>query len=233
MSDIQKLPNSKDIIREASNKLKIVQHQRELEDKFFQKYDDKNEYLTKFENNLSESLYYKKLNSSNISEKAFSKIYTLLEQFNKLNPNQITNISKILLNKITSSTQTDSTDESILISKITILEKSNEKLAKENSKLKTANEIIKKENEELKIENDKLNRQYIQLNHKIEEEEKNKMEINKELSKVKNDNLLLEAQIQKLNKLIEELKSKAKNYEEKIKIDLEKKKCDINFLNFY
>ena len=233
MSDIQKLPNSKDIIREASNKLKIVQHQRELEDKFFQKYDDQNEYLTKFENNLSESLYYKKLNSSNISEKTFSKIYTLLEQFNKLNPNQITNISKILLNKITSSTQTDSTDESILISKITILEKSNEKLAKENSKLKTANEIIKKENEELKIENDKLNRQYIQLNHKIEEEEKNKMEINKELSKVKNDNLLLEAQIQKLNKLIEELKSKAKNYEEKIKIDLEKKKCDINFLNFY
>ena len=63
-----------------------------------------------------------------------------------MNPNQITNISKILLNKITSSTQTDSTDESILISKITILEKSNEKLAKENSKLKTANEIIKKEN---------------------------------------------------------------------------------------
>ena len=57
-----------------------------------------------------------------------------------------------------------------------------------------------------------MNKQYIQLNHKIEEEEKIKNEINKELSKVKNDNLSLEAQIQQLNKLIEELKSKTKNY---------------------
>ena len=233
MSDLRKLPNSRDVIREASNKLKIVQHQRELEEKYFQKYEDQNECLNKFEENLSQSLYYNKLNSSNISEKTFSKIYILLEQFNKLEPTQISNISKILLNKSTSATQTDSTDESMLINKMTILEKSNEKLSKENNKLKAENEIIKKENEELKIENDKLNKQYIQLNHKIEEEEKIKNEINKELSKVKNDNLSLEAQIQQLNKLIEELKSKTKNYEEKIKMDLEKKRYDINFLNLY
>ena len=37
MSNLQKLPNSKDIIREASKKLKIIEHQRELEDKFYQK----------------------------------------------------------------------------------------------------------------------------------------------------------------------------------------------------
>ena len=50
---------------------------------------------------------------------------------------------------------------------------------------------------------------------------------------MKNDNLLLESQIQQLNKIIDELKLKNKNYEEKLKIDLEKKQIDLNFINFY
>ena len=233
MNNLPTLPSSKDVIREASNKLKIVEHQRELEEKFFQKYEDQNEYLKKFEKSLSKSLYYDRLKSSNINEKSLSKIYSLLENFSKLEPNQISNISKILVNKKTVCTQTDTTDESTLINKISILEKSNEKLSKENIKFKNENEILKKDNEELKVENEKLNKQYIQLNHKIEEEEKSKNEINKELSKLKNNNLLLESQIQQLNKIIDELKSKAKNYEEKIKLDIEKKQYDLNFINFY
>ena len=233
MNNLPTLPSSKDVIREASNKLKIVEHQRELEEKFFQKYEDQNEYLKKFEKSLSKSLYYDRLKSSNINEKSLSKIYSLLENFSKLEPNQISNISKILVNKKTVCTQTDTTDESTLINKISILEKSNEKLSKENIKFKNENEILKKDNEELKVENEKLNKQYIQLNHKIEEEEKSKNEINKKLSKLKNNNLLLESQIQQLNKIIDELKSKVKNYEEKIKLDIEKKQYDLNFINFY
>ena len=169
-NNLPKLPSSKDVIREASNKLKIIEHQRELEEKFFQKYDEQNEYLNKFEQKLSESIYYNKLKSSNISQKTFSKIFSLLEQFNNLDPTHISNISKLLVNKSSSSTQTDSTDETMLINKISILEKSNEKLSKEKNKFRSENEILKKENEELKNENDKLNKQYIQLNHKIEEE---------------------------------------------------------------
>ena len=232
-NNLPKLPSSKDVIREASNKLKIIEHQRELEEKFFQKYDEQNEYLNKFEQKLSESIYYNKLKSSNISQKTFSKIFSLLEQFNNLNPTHISNISKLLVNKSSSSTQTDSTDETMLINKISILEKSNEKLSKEKNKFRSENEILKKENEELKNENDKLNKQYIQLNHKVEEEEKSRNEINKELSKMKNDNLLLEGQIQQLNRHIDDLKSKIKNYEEKIKMDLEKNQSDLNFINFY
>ena len=233
MNELPKLPSSKDVIREASKKLKIVEHQREIEEKFFQKYEEQNEYLKKFENKLSESLYYNKLKSSHINEKTFFRIYNLLEEFNELDLDQISNISKILVNKSTSSTQTDKTDESILINKNNLLEKSNEKLSKENNKYKNENMILKKENEEIKSENEKLNKQYIQLNHKIEEDEKNKTEYNKELSKLKNDNLLLESQIQQLNKIIEELKIKIKNYEEKFKIDLEKKQIDFNFINYY
>ena len=228
-----KLLSSKDIIREASKKLKIIEHQRELEDKFFQKYDEQNEYLNKLEERLNKSIYYNKLKSSNINEKTFSKIYILLESFSKLDPDTVSNISKLLVNKNTSSSQTDSIDESILINKISIVEKSNEKLSKENTKYKNENEILRKENEELKKENDKLNKQYIQLNHKIDEEEKIKGTINKELSKIKNNNFKLESQVQQLNKLIDELKLKCKNYEEKIKIDFEKKKSDLNFINFY
>ena len=232
MSSLQKLPNSKDVIREASKKLKIIEHQRELEDKFFQKYDEYNEYLNKLEERLTKSIYYNKLKSSNINEKTFSKIYLLLENFSKLNPDTVSNISKLLVNKATSSSQTDNTDESILINKISIVEKSNEKLSKENTKYKNENEILRKENEELKKENEKLNKQYIQLNHRIEEEEKIKGDINKELSKIKNNNFNLESQIQQLNKVIDELKLKCKNYEEKIKIDFEKKQSDLNFINF-
>ena len=118
MNNLPTLPSSKDVIREASNKLKIVEHQRELEEKFFQKYEDQNEYLKKFEKSLSKSLYYDRLKSSNINEKSLSKIYSLLENFSKLEPNQISNISKILVNKKTVCTQTDTTDESTLINKI-------------------------------------------------------------------------------------------------------------------
>ena len=233
MNELPKLPNSKDVIREASKKLKIVEHQRDLEEKFFQKFEEQNEFLNKFENKLSQSLYYNKLKSSYINEKTFSKIYSLLEQFNKLEPDQISNISTILVNKNTSSTQTDITDESILINKITMMEKSNEKLSKENNKIKNENEILRKENEELKTENEKLNKQYIQLNRKIEEEDKNKNLIDKEISKLKKDNSSLEAKIQQLNKIIDELKLRIKNYEDKMKMDLEKKKSDLNFINFY
>ena len=232
-NNLRSLPNSKDVIREASKLLKVVEHQREIEDKFFQKYEEHNEYLSKFEEKLSKSLYYDRLKSSNINEKIFSKIYSLLEDFSKLDPNQISKISKLLMNKSTVSTQTDAIDESVLINKITIVEKSNEKLSKECNKYKNENEILKKENEELRVENEKLNKQYIQLNHKIEEEEKNKSEINKGISKLKNDNSKLESQIQQLNKVIDELKLKTKNYEEKIKIDIDKKKSDLNFINFY
>ena len=233
MNDIPKLPNSKDVIREASKKLKIIEHQRNLEEKFFQKNEEYNDFLNKFEEKISKTLYNEKLKSSNINEKTFSKIYTLLEKFNKLDYNYILSISKLFVNKNTSSTQTDSMDESLLINRISIVEKSNETLSKENTKYKSENEILKKENEDLRAENEKLNKQYILLNQKIEEEEKDKNEINKDLSKIKNDNLLLESQVQQLNKIIEELKLKLKNYEEKIKTDMEKKKSDLNFIYFY
>ena len=48
----------------------------------------------------------------------------------------------------------------------------------ENTKYKSENEILKKENEDLRAENEKLNKQYILLNQKIEEEEKDKNDLN-------------------------------------------------------
>ena len=140
------LPKSEDVINQASQKLKIIEHQRELEDKFFQRYEEKKEFLNKFEQKLSQSLYYDKINSSNINEKTFSKIVKLLGQFSKLDQKYINNMSKILINKNSLSVQTDSTDESILINKISVMEKSHEKLSKENTKYKRENEILQKEN---------------------------------------------------------------------------------------
>ena len=73
MNDLPKLPNSKDIIREASRKLKIVEHQREIQEKFFQKYEEQKEFLNKFENNFLNHYIITILNHQILVKKHFQK----------------------------------------------------------------------------------------------------------------------------------------------------------------
>ena len=168
MDPFPKIPKSEDIMREATKKLEKIKHQRDIESKFLSKHESYQEHLENFEKNLSKKIFNQKIQSSQINEKTFYKIYSLLEKFSKLDPVQITNISKLFSNKTDSITQTDTIDEKNLINKLSIMEKENETLFKEKNKLKNENEVLKKENEELKIMNNKLNSQYVQLNLKIE-----------------------------------------------------------------
>ena len=92
---------------------------------------------------------------------------------------------------------------------------------------------MKNDNEELKKINNKLNIQYVQLNIKIEAEEKNKKLYDEQINKFKNNIYILESKLKENNKIIEELRKKLKNYEEKIKLSLEKAISDKNFMNFY
>ena len=232
MEPFPKIPKSEDIMREATKKLEKIKHQRDIESKFLSKHESYQEHLDNFEKNLSKKIFNQKIQSSQINEKTFYKIYSLLEKFSKLDPVQISNISKLFSNKTDSITQTDTIDEKNLINKLSIMEKENEVLFKEKNKLKNENEVLKKENEELKIMNNKLNSQYVQLNLKIEEDEKNKKEIEKELDKINNNNLILESKIKESNKIIDDLKTKLKNYEEKIKWDLAQKQSDKKFSKF-
>ena len=233
MDSIKPLPNTNDVIRDASEKLLTVAHQRELDDKYFNKIDEYNDNLNKFEEKLYKKIYYDKIISSNINSKTLNKLNEVFEKFNTLNPTFIRNISSNFVNKNNFSCQTEETNESLLINKISLLEQSNEKLSKENSKYKNDIEIIRKENLDLKEENDKLNKQYVLLNKKIDEYENIQKECTNELSKIKNDNSNLDSKVQKLNKIIEELKQKNKNLEEKMKIDLENNKINLSFLNYY
>ena len=223
------LPNSEDIMIEATKKLEKIKHERDIESKFLLKHESYQEHLSNFEKQLSKSIFNQKLQLSKINEQTFSKIYYLLEKFSKLDPNQISGISNLLSYKKDISIQTDEIEEKNLVNKISILEKENEKLLKEKNKLKSEYDIIKKENDELKKINNKLNSQYIQLNKKIEQDDKNQKEINNELDKIKNINFDLESKLKDSNKTIEELKSKLKTYEEKIKLDLIQKQSDKNF----
>ena len=223
------LPNSEDIMIEATKKLEKIKHERDIESKFLLKHESYQEHLSNFEKQLSKSIFNQKLQLSKINEQTFSKIYYLLEKFSKLDPNQISGISNFLSYKKDISIQTDEIEEKNLVNKISILEKENEKLLKEKNKLKIEYDIIKKENDELKKINNKLNSQYIQLNKKIEQDDKNQKEINNELDKIKNINFDLESKLKDSNKTIEELKSKLKTYEEKIKLDLIQKQSDKNF----
>ena len=223
------LPNSEDIMIEATKKLEKIKHERDIESKFLLKHESYQEHLSNFEKQLSRSIFNQKLQLSKINEQTFSKIYYLLEKFSKLDPNQISGISNLLSYKKDISIQTDEIEEKNLVNKISILEKENEKLLKEKNKLKSEYDIIKKENDELKKINNKLNSQYIQLNKKIEQDDKNQKEINNELDKIKNINFDLESKLKDSNKTIEELKSKLKTYEEKIKLDLIQKQSDKNF----
>ena len=223
------LPNSEDIMIEATKKLEKIKHERDIESKFLLKHESYQEHLSNFEKQLSKSIFNQKLQLSKINEQTFSKIYYLLEKFSKLDPNHISGISNLLSYKKDISIQTDEIEEKNLVNKISILEKENEKLLKEKNKLKIEYDIIKKENDELKKINNKLNSQYIQLNKKIEQDDKNQKEINNELDKIKNINFDLESKLKDSNKTIEELKSKLKTYEEKIKLDLIQKQSDKNF----
>ena len=233
MDSVPKLPKNEDIMREATKKLEKIKHQRDIETKFLSKHESYQEYLNNFEKNLSKSIFNQKIESSKINEKTFSKIYSLLEKFSKLDPVQISNISKLFSLKEDAMTQTDELDEKSLINKIAIISEENEKLSKEKNKLKNENEVIKKENEELKKINNKLDSQYIQLNKRIEEDEKSKKLIGLELDKIKNNNLVLESKLKESNKIIDELKSKLKTYEEKIKLDLAQKQVNNNFFKTY
>ena len=223
------LPNSEDIMIEATKKLEKIKHERDIESKFLLKHESYQEHLSNFEKQLSKSIFNQKMQLSKINEQTFSKIYYLLEKFSKLDPNHISGISNLLSYKKDISIQTDEIEEKNLVNKISILEKENEKLLKEKNKLKSEYDIIKKENDELKKINNKLNSQYIQLNKKIEQDDKNQKEINNELDKIKNINFDLESKLKDSNKTIEELKSKLKTYEEKIKLDLIQKQSDKNF----
>ena len=223
------LPNSEDIMIEATKKLEKIKHERDIESKFLLKHESYQEHLSNFEKQLTKSIFNHKLQLSKINEQTFSKIYYLLEKFSKLDPNHISGISNLLSYKKDISIQTDEIEEKNLVNKISILEKENEKLLKEKNKLKSEYDIIKKENDELKKINNKLNSQYIQLNKKIEQDDKNQKEINNELDKIKNINFDLESKLKDSNKTIEELKSKLKTYEEKIKLDLIQKQSDKNF----
>ena len=232
MEQVQKIPNSEDIMREATKKLEKIKHERDIESKFFSKYDSYQEHLDNFEKNLTKKIFEQKLQSSNIKEQTFIKIYSLLDKFSKLNPNQISEISKLFTNKKNSMTQTEELDKNNLINKLALIEKDNEQLKKEKNKLQKENDVLKQENEELKKNNNKLNAQYIQLNLKIEQDTKNQKEIDMELNKIKNNNSLLESKIKENNKIIDELKSKLKTYEEKIKLDLSIKQNDTKFSFF-
>ena len=62
MEQVQKIPNSEDIMREATKKLEKIKHERDIESKFFSKYDSYQEHLDNFEKNLTKKIFEQNYN---------------------------------------------------------------------------------------------------------------------------------------------------------------------------
>ena len=67
MELVQKIPNSEDIMREATKKLEKIKHERDIESKFFSKYDSYQEHLDNFEKNNRRSWFAQTVQSKRSS----------------------------------------------------------------------------------------------------------------------------------------------------------------------
>ena len=233
MSEKKDIKIKEELIQDNDNK---QNNEQKIDNIYLEKYNNKIQYLDKFEKKIVNSIYIERLKSSNIDDKTLLNIYTLLEDFQSLNASYVSNISKLALNnrKISfSNYNNDSNDEKDLVTKLKNIEGINQQLSKDNFTYKNEIEILKKENKGLKDEIQDLNTKYIELNQTINKKSENLKLMTTEIEKLKAELSKSTSQVQKSNKIIEELKSKIKNYEGKIKLSLQKTQSDLKFLNYY
>ena len=221
---MDKIPNEKDVIDEATKKLILLEKKQEKYNKFYAPIKQKEKTLLKIEENLQKKISNDIKNKIGLEDKSLDKIQNILFAISKLNSSNIAYLDSQLSDKNEIEIQTEENDYSLLVQKVNILEKDKENFLNEKSEFIKENEILKKQNNELKNENEKYLKEIRFLKNSVNELNNFKNNSDKSYQNLKNENSKLQIQIIELQKTIDELSKIKKQFEEKIEVDLKNKK---------
>ena len=221
---MDKIPNEKDVIDEATKKLILLEKKQEKYNKFYAPLKQKEKTLLKIEENLQKKISNDIKNKIGLEDKSLDKIQNILFAISKLNSSNIAYLDSQLSDKNEIEIQTEENDYSLLVQKVNILEKDKENFLNEKSEFIKENEILKKQNNELKNENEKYLKEIRFLKNSVNELNNFKNNSDKSFQNLKNENSKLQIQIIELQKTIDELSKIKKQFEEKIEVDLKNKK---------
>ena len=221
---MDKIPNEKDVIDEATKKLILLEKKQEKYNKFYAPIKQKEKTLLKIEENLQKKISNDIKNKIGLEDKSLDKIQNILFAISKLNSSNIAYLDSQLSDKNEIEIQTEENDYSLLVQKVNILEKDKENFLNEKSEFIKENEILKKQNNELKNENEKYLKEIRFLKNSVNELNNFKNNSDKSFQNLKNENSKLQIQIIELQKTIDELSKIKKQFEEKIEADLKNKK---------
>ena len=221
---MDKIPNEKDVIDEATKKLILLEKREEKYKKFYEPIKQKEKTLLKIEENLQKKISNNIKNKIGLEDKSLDKIQKILFAISKLNSSNIAYLDSQISEKNEIEIQTEENDYNLLVQKVNILEKDKENFLNEKSEFIKENEILKKQNNDLKNEIEKYLKENSFLKNSINELNNFKNNSDKTFQNLKNENSKLQIQIIELQKTIDELSKIKKQFEEKIEVDLQNKK---------
>ncbi len=221
---MDKIPNEKDVIDEATKKLILLEKREEKYKKFYEPIKQKEKTLLKIEENLQKKISNNIKNKIGLEDKSLDKIQKILFAISKLNSSNIAYLDSQISEKNEIEIQTEENDYNLLVQKVNILEKDKENFLNEKSEFIKENEILKKQNNDLKNEIEKYIKENCLIKNSINELNNFKNNSDKSFQNLKNENSKLQIQIIELQKTIDELSKIKKQFEEKIEVDLKNKK---------
>ena len=220
---MDKIPNEKDVLEEATKKLIPIAKRQEMYDKYFGPKRQKEKNLLKIEEYFKKKISEDIKNKLGLEDKSLDKIQKILFAISKLNSSNIAMLDSQFSEKNECEIQTEENDYSLLIQKVSLLEKEKEKLLIEKSEFEKENEILKKQNIDLKNENDKFLKEIRFLKNSINELNNLKSDSEKNFQNLKNENIKFQNQNISLQKKIDDLTKLKKQFEEKSEIKKNKK----------
>ena len=191
---MDKIPNDKDVINEATKKLILLEKSQEKYNKFYAPRKLKEKNLLAIEENLQKKISNDIKNKIGLEDKSLDKIQKILFAISKLNSSNIAYLDSQLSDKNEIEIQTEENDYSLLIQKVNILEKDKENYINEKSELKKENEILKKQNNDLENENEKFLKEIKFLKDSVNELNTFKNNSDKTFQNLKNENSKLQIQ---------------------------------------
>ena len=117
---MDKIPNEKDVIDEATKKLILLEKKQEKYNKFYAPIKQKEKTLLKIEENLQKKISNDIKNKIGLEDKSLDKIQKILFAISKLNSSNIAYLDSQLSDKNEIEIQTEENDYSLLVQKVNV-----------------------------------------------------------------------------------------------------------------
>lgn len=232
-SKINQIPNNANVIEEATRKLIPIAMEQKIKEKYLAEKETKEQVLKQMELRLKQKVAQEKRISFGLEDKALERIDSLVTFLSTLKPSTLSDIDSIYSKKASIHTQTDEDETSVLLSKVAILEKENEASQSKKDKYKKKLKLLQNENQELKSYSDKMQKENKMYQQTIEELMKIKSNQEQTITQSKKENSELQCTIQNTTKTINDLNQMKKAFEDKIQIEISKKKIEEKVRNDY